>query len=158
MRVFLAATLTLLFVSNGYAVTSGVDLAHLSGWNIVVAEDAIPSEQYAAQELQTFLEKATGTNLQITNAVSAKASSHHFYVGNSAPADDVIPNLKTEMFGPEDFRIVIGDNAIVIMRWSAARDAVWRLYVSRGLCRHAIPHGRTHLRAQSRRLADHWTG
>jgi hypothetical protein len=114
LRLFLAATLTLLFVSNGYAIASGVDLAHLSEWNIVVAQDAIPSEQYAAQELQTFLEKATGTNLQITNAVAAKASSRHFYVGNSAPADEVIPNLKTEMLGAEDFRIVIGDNAIVI--------------------------------------------
>ncbi len=114
MRVFLAATLTLLFVSNGYAITSGVDLAHLSGWNIVVAQDAIPSEQYAAQELQTFLEGATGINLQITDAVSAKASSHHFYVGNSVTTDEVIPHLKPEVFGPEDFRIVIGDNVIVI--------------------------------------------
>jgi hypothetical protein len=114
LPVLLAAILPLLFISTGYASTSDVDLGQLSGWNIVVARDAIPSEMYAAQELQTFLEKTTGMKLQITN-VSAKTSSHHFYVGKNALADEVSSNVKTEMFGPEDFRIVTGDNAITII-------------------------------------------
>ncbi len=114
MRIFLVAFTTLLFAANAYALAAGVDLTHLSEWNIVVAREAIPSEQYAAEELQTFLEQATGTHLQITHDASADASSHHFYVGDSAAAEGVIPELKTVRFDPEDLRIVIGDNAIVI--------------------------------------------
>ena len=115
MRAVIAAISTLLFVSSAYATSSGVDLAHLNGWNIIVAEDAIASEQYAAQELQTFLEAATGVHLEITPAASADGSPHHFYVGDSAPADQMIPDRKTASFGPEDSRIVIGNDAIAIV-------------------------------------------
>jgi hypothetical protein len=115
MRVFLVVILTLLFVSNAGANTSGVDLAQLKGWDIVVGQDAIPSEQYAAEELQTFLEQATSTHLEITHAAPPTASPHHFYVGDSAAADEAIPDLKTESFGPEDLRIVIGKGTIAIV-------------------------------------------
>lgn len=115
MRVFLVAVPTLLFVSNACAIASGIDLDDLSGWNIVVAQDAIPSERYAAEELQTFLEQASGLRLQITHATSAGPSLHHFYVGDSALAEQAIPNPNSASFGPEDFKIVIGDNRIAIV-------------------------------------------
>ncbi len=116
MRVFqVAVTLTLLLFANASAHSSSVDLAHLNGWDIIVAKDAIPSEQYAAQELQTFLEQATGTHVEITQTAPKKTSSHHFYVGNGPAADELIPDLKTEDFGPEDLRIVIRDGAVVIV-------------------------------------------
>ena len=47
------------------AVPQGVDLAALEGWDIVVAEDAIPSEVYAAEEFQQHVAKATGVTLPI---------------------------------------------------------------------------------------------
>ena len=38
----------------------GVDLAVLSGWDIVVAEDAIESEVFAAEEFQRLYQRAGG--------------------------------------------------------------------------------------------------
>src|SRR3954471_5728350 len=115
MRVILGVVPTLLLVSSAYAINSGIDLAHLEGWDIIVAKNAIPGEQYAAMELQEFLEQSTGAHLKITHAVSAEASPHRFYVGGSATADAVISSLKTDRFGAEDFRIAIDDNAVVIV-------------------------------------------
>ena len=39
---------------EGANTVEGVDLATLEGWNIVVADDAIVSEIYAAEEFQEF--------------------------------------------------------------------------------------------------------
>ena len=50
----------------------GVDLAQIDSWRIVVSGDAIPSEAYAAEEFQNWIEKATGHKLQIVK--SAKLS------------------------------------------------------------------------------------
>lgn len=42
---------------------AGVDLAGLTGWDIVVAADASPSETYAADEFQSIFAQATGIKL-----------------------------------------------------------------------------------------------
>ncbi|HVT28062.1 MAG TPA: DUF4838 domain-containing protein [Lacipirellulaceae bacterium] len=117
MRIFVAAAavLALLFVSNAHAIESGVNLAHIKEWNIIVASDAIPSEKYAAEELQSFLEQATGAHLKITNTAPPKASPHHFYIGVRAAAEKAFPGLKAETFGPEDLRIVIRNGNVAIV-------------------------------------------
>jgi uncharacterized protein DUF4838/glycosyl hydrolase family 67 len=48
-------------------------------WTIVVAEDAIPSERYAAEELQAILKEATGVEIPI-KATPPKAD-HNIFVG-----------------------------------------------------------------------------
>jgi hypothetical protein len=52
-------------VARAWAIGDGVNLASLSGWDIVVAADAIASERYAAEELQRFLAEATGQRLEV---------------------------------------------------------------------------------------------
>ena len=42
-----------------------VDLSSMQGWDIVLAEDAIPSEVFAAMELQSHLLEATGANAAV---------------------------------------------------------------------------------------------
>ncbi|MCH2115697.1 MAG: hypothetical protein MK171_12400, partial [Pirellulales bacterium] len=44
---------------------AGVDLARLSGWDIVLGASAIPSEQYAAEEFQRLFKQASGIRLPI---------------------------------------------------------------------------------------------
>jgi hypothetical protein len=110
-----AVLITALLNSDARAVTSGIDLAHLSGWDIVITENAIPSEKYAAKELQTYLEQATGAHLEITNDSSAGAFLRHFYVGNNAAAEKLMENPKDATFGPEDSQIVIGEKFVAIV-------------------------------------------
>ena len=43
-----------------------IPIEAMAGWKIVVPVQAIPSEAYAAEELQTFFEQATGMRLPIT--------------------------------------------------------------------------------------------
>ena len=50
--------------------SAGVDLAQLKGWDIVVADDAIASEKYAAEEFQEFFKQATGVKLPIVGKVN----------------------------------------------------------------------------------------
>ena len=56
-----------------------LDLRNLKDWRIVVADDAIGSETYAAHELQSFLEIATGFALEITTDASA---ADNIFVGS----------------------------------------------------------------------------
>lgn len=116
MRILLAAILSIAFVSETDADTAGVNLAQLGGWDIVVAPDAIPSERYAAEELQTFVTQATGVRPPIASAATAstKKSPHHVYVGYSAAARAAVSDLNVDTFGPEDLRIVIRDDAVAI--------------------------------------------
>ena len=44
---------------------TGVDLARLNGWDIVVGATAIPSERYAAEEFQRLFAEASGIRLPI---------------------------------------------------------------------------------------------
>jgi len=67
--------------------TSGSDLKLVqngkSRYQIVVASDAIPSERYAAEELQRYVEKITGARIPIV-ADAAKASKTEILLGANA--------------------------------------------------------------------------
>ncbi len=94
------------------APPQGVDLAALDGWDIVVAEDAIPSERYAAVELQSMLATATGRTLPVVTRVSHP--ERHIFVGLSQAMCSNGAGFSIEEFGSEDLRIVIRDEVIVI--------------------------------------------
>ena len=57
----------------------GVDLAGLNGWNIVVADDAIPSEIYAAEEFQELFRQASGLKLPVVHKITRW--DKHVFIG-----------------------------------------------------------------------------
>ncbi len=91
---------------------SGINLAALENWQIVVDSAAIPSERYAAIELQHFLALATGTNLPIAD--SAGNGTGCFFVGPDAVEKAGKLAFVTDDLVPEDLRIVARDNVIAI--------------------------------------------
>ena len=66
--------------TNANAV-QGVDLAAMQGWDIVVADDAIASEIYAAEEFQEFFSQASGVKLPIVHKITRwdKHCLHRFW-------------------------------------------------------------------------------
>jgi len=90
----------------------GIDLSRMEGWDIVVAEDALPAELYAAQELQSFLAQACGAQLPIVQA--AGRPNRHVFVGPGAVKEADGVGFDVSGFGPEDLRIVVRDYCIAI--------------------------------------------
>jgi len=62
-----------------------LELSKITDWDIVVSENAIPSEKYAAEEFQRLFKEITGANLPINN--KANGSAGHVYIGESDPTD-----------------------------------------------------------------------
>lgn len=91
---------------------SGVGLKELRKWDIVVAEDAIPSEKYAAEELQKHVATATGHTLPIVTTTDW--AERHMFVGPSKLMRECKFGFAVDDFGPEDLRIVIREDNIVI--------------------------------------------
>ena len=89
-----------------------VDLARLNGWDIVVASDLIPSEQYAAEEFQQCFGKASGIRLPIVTAVDRP--NGHVFIGPSQTLGASNVGFSVDDFGEEDLRIVIRDGNIAI--------------------------------------------
>ncbi len=103
----LCMTLAVLaFCSSAQAATGGVDLAALGDWEIAVAEDALPSELYAAEEFRDHLALASGASLPIVK--TGKKGRRQVRIGPGAVSFD------TGDLGPEDLRIVVGKDAIEI--------------------------------------------
>ena len=89
-----------------------VDLSAPQNWTIVVAEDALPSERYAAEELQRLYEEASGRRLPIT-AVAEKRR-RRILVGPGAARLSKTRRINTDKSGPEDLRIVANSREIVV--------------------------------------------
>lgn len=104
----------------------GVNLAELEGWDIVVADEAIPSEVYAAQELQGTLKEATGVELPIVDKTDRP--DRHVYVGPSRALEASPIGFKTDELGPEDLRIVIRGRNIAIAG-GRTRGTLYGVYV-----------------------------
>ncbi len=104
---------------------TAVNLAALKGWDIVTAEKPSPSDAYAAEEFQRFFEKASGVTLP--RVTSTERPAAHIFIGAS-PAMRASPSgFAVDAFGPEDLRIVIGDDTIVIAG-GAPRGTLYGVY------------------------------
>ena len=104
---------TWMVIMTTFACSSqGVDLAAMDDWDIVVAQDAIPSERYAAEEFQQFFEQATGSKLPIVS--KASRPDRHVFIGRGAAMRDSSTGFETADMGDEDLRIVIRDDNIAI--------------------------------------------
>lgn len=94
------------------AEPQGVDLAALQGWDIIMSAEAIPSEAYAAEELQQFLGQAIGQSLPIRH--EAEGPTHHIFVGESPAMRAANVGFATAEMGEEDTRVVIRDGNIAL--------------------------------------------
>ena len=109
--VLLLISVMLSLTACSYGVDP-VNLADLDGWDIVVAEDAIPSENYAAEEFQTFFAQASGLKLPIVSAINRP--DRHIFIGPSQTMQASTLGFGVAQFAPEDLRIVARDNNIVL--------------------------------------------
>ena len=88
------------------------DIGATGDWSIVVASDALPSERYAAEELQRLYEEASGRRPAIADV--AKENQRNILVGPGAANSANTCQTGADGFGPEDLRIVANDREIVI--------------------------------------------
>ncbi|UCD28704.1 MAG: DUF4838 domain-containing protein [Planctomycetota bacterium] len=114
IRVTMGILITILLVSQpAYAVLpQGVNLAALQGWDIVIADDVIASEIYAADEFQGYVEQATGVRLPIVKTIDHP--NRHIFIGTGKPMRESPVGFSIEEFGPEDLRIIIRNDNIAI--------------------------------------------
>ncbi|MBN2307887.1 MAG: hypothetical protein JXR94_02885, partial [Candidatus Hydrogenedentes bacterium] len=111
-RMATACACLLAWQALGAEGPEGVDLARLNGWDIVVAEDAIPAERYAADEFQGLFRQAAGIELPIVGKIDRPG--RHVFIGESLPMRASRVGFRVDGFGPEDLRIVIRDANIAI--------------------------------------------
>jgi hypothetical protein len=90
----------------------GVDLAALKGWDIVVSQDAIPSEAYAAEEFRDHYQRASGITLPIVQKTDRE--DRHIFIGAGAPMRASPVGFPVDDFKSEDLRIIIRDDNIAI--------------------------------------------
>lgn len=113
LLLLLSVTLVfLVFCPAASTGPSGVDLAAMQDWDIVVAEDASPSELYAAEEFQSHFRLATGIQLPIANTTDRPG--RHVFVGVSTAMKAGAVGFDISDFGPEDLRIVVRDQNMAI--------------------------------------------
>jgi hypothetical protein len=104
------------------AVPSGVNLSDLANWDVIIAENASPSEVCAAEEFQSHFAQASSIRLPIVSQPAlAAGGQRHIFIGSSSAmrASDV--GFETREFGQEDFRIVVRDDNIAIAGQPQAR-------------------------------------
>jgi hypothetical protein len=94
------------------AERGSVDLAGLTGWDIVVAPDASPSEIYAAGEFQSIFAQATG--IKLAKVINPTRPDRHIFIGPSKALAASSVGFDAAALGPESLRIVIRDNLIAI--------------------------------------------
>lgn len=108
---FLVIVSSVIF-TGGSGEGSGVDLASLERWEIVVSKTATITDQYAAKELRDVLKQACDVTLPIVTEVSR--SDHHFFIGAGEAMQTSAVGFSTDDFSDEDLRIVIKETNIAI--------------------------------------------
>jgi hypothetical protein len=74
-----------------------------SDYKIFIADSASAPEQYAAKELQKYLQKVSGCLLEITHETTADAKL--IYVGFKQVPESLLKGLSTQDFGKEEYII-----------------------------------------------------
>lgn len=85
----------------------------ISDWKIVIASDAIPSERYAAEELQRHLEKIGGAKLAITTD-DMPATQHEIILGDNAHLRKLDAAIDFKSLGTDGFVLRSRGNRVVI--------------------------------------------
>ena len=124
-----------------------VAAADLPNWTIVVAEDAIPSEHYAAEELAGLIEAAFGAAPAIANTCANPAKS---ILAGARAAALAGKKATTADLGDEGLRIVIEPECISIAG-GEPRGTLYGVYTfaERYLGIRFLTHDHTHIPAAS---------
>jgi Domain of unknown function (DUF4838)/Glycosyl hydrolase family 20, domain 2 len=83
-----------------------------SKWTLVVAEDAIPSERYAAEEFQSLFERATGVKLPLQAA--PPAATGNIFIGSGQAMAESTVGFTVDDLGDEGLRIRVATDNIAI--------------------------------------------
>ena len=114
-----ALALSALSFGNGFpfilpeSTSAGKNAIHLDdmkGWEIIVSEDSIESEKYAATEFQRIFKSVTGDELKIRTKVHSKNA---IYIGNGSVKRSPVPNLKIPVGGEEGFHIHVSKDLTI---------------------------------------------
>ena len=117
-------TLTLLLVCS--IAVAGIDLARTPDWDIVIAPGDGPRVEHdAATELRDHFALAAGVRLPIVTEIDRPR--RHLFVGDSAAMRASHVGFETDGFGPEQLRVVIGDDNIAIAG-GAPRGTLYGVY------------------------------
>lgn len=85
-----------------------------SEYRIVIAADAIPSERYAAEQLQLYLERMGGAKLPIVEDTEP-ATTREILVGDSKRARELLPEPRLEELGPDGFHLRVDGTRLLIV-------------------------------------------
>jgi hypothetical protein len=96
-------------LSESSPKTTTIHLDKMKGWNIIVSEDAIPSEKYAATEFQRIFKSITGNELKIT---AKNYSKNGIYIGNNS-VKKTKPDFKIPSNGEEGFHIEVSKDLLI---------------------------------------------
>ena len=113
---FAAAFVILLSIAFGCSFNKKdkgkLDIQLLENWQILISEDAIPEEEYAARELQHWYKQATGISLPVTR--EEPSGGKFILIGDTKAFGELSAVADTISFEPEDLFIDIQRNNIVI--------------------------------------------
>ncbi|MBI5094623.1 MAG: DUF4838 domain-containing protein [Candidatus Hydrogenedentes bacterium] len=99
-------------LGTGSAIAGTIPLEKMTKWSIVIAQDAISSERFAAEEFQTLFQKMTGISLPIVDKQPGK--SHNIVIGPGAATTAGKLRFDASTLGEEALRIRISRDTIVI--------------------------------------------
>jgi len=91
-----------------------LDVRTMADWAIVVADTAIESERYAAEEFRDFFAQATGHLLAIRSA-SVSGTKNVFIGASDALKNSNLAHVLDREYAEEELRIVIGPDNIAIV-------------------------------------------
>jgi len=99
----------------GFQVRAELVLSHnaSSEYRIVVGAGAIPSEKYAAEELQRYVQEITGAKLPIVTD-DTPATSREIVVGNNSRLAKVDPKLKCEALATDAFMLEAKGKRLIV--------------------------------------------
>jgi hypothetical protein len=100
-------------ISSGAASIVTIATAGRSDYRIVVSNNAIPSERYAAEELQRYLGKITGAKLPIVTD-STRPSSREICLGDNGHLRKLGLSPDFDRLGPDGFLIRTHGNQLTI--------------------------------------------
>jgi hypothetical protein len=108
----IAIVATVLLACCTGADKKALDLSAMCGWTVIVAPDAIPSEQYAAEEFQALVKQAAGIELPI--AKQPPKPTQNVFIGTGEAMRSSSVGFEVESLGDEGLRILIERDNIAI--------------------------------------------
>lgn len=104
--------LSLLLFTNVSFAKQYIDLNQLRTWSIIIPDDAIPSETYAAKEFQSLIEKAVGFKMKVST--KPYQPTNNVFIGYSSYMQNSSAGFSVDELGEEGLRIHIQPGNIAI--------------------------------------------